>query len=212
MTTHDENRKFADLSNLWCADVVTFRDKREDDGPDDHVIVHSAMIDIEKPYTLKGVEDLPLISRWVEGQQFIGREDRDGTWRFFYGKGTKVVVIVQLHPWARFILADTTSVTESIVARDGEAFARISRWSLDEQFCKLEIIGGHRPNEESEDRSVMCFTQGEIRHLLAVLNNVLNREKFYYFDDPLWRNKLNAVAERNVGQTFGEWKQTLPTP
>lgn len=212
MMTVSQSSMLKSLSSLWCADVVTFREKRQTDEPGDNVLVHSAMLHIDFPYELAGVEDLPLVSRWVEGHTLLGRQDQDGTWRFFYGEGTKVVVIVQLHPWRRFVKERSRGnyVTQSIVARDGDAFARVSRWDLANTYCKLEIIGGHRPDEESDDRSVMVFTEAEARHLLAVLNNMLEPQKFFYFDDPLWRKKLNAVAERNVGETYEQWSLTLP--
>jgi hypothetical protein len=204
----DENGKTNTLSNLWCVDILTFRDLHEGEDIEDSVVIHSAFVHLDK-YNISPVND-PIVSRFIGDEGFLGRQEQDGTYRYFYGEAGKARVIVQYHPWRRYIQDEALtrgSVTEAIVARDGDAFVRVNRWSLDEKFCKLEIIGGSRPNEESEDRSVMVFTAAEVRSLAAVLRNIINSELFYYFDDPLWREPLTKVAERNVGVSYNEWKE-----
>lgn len=205
----DENSRTNSLSDLWCVDIVTFSVRHEGEPIESTVSIHSAFIHLD-PHNISPTND-PIISRFIgDDDGFLGRQEQDGTYRYFYGEGTKVRVIVQLHPWRRYILDNALTrgtVTESVVARDGDGFARISRWSLDEAFCKLELIGCSAPNEEHADRATMVFSHAELRHLLAVINNVLNKKAFYYFDDPLWRKPLTAVAERNVGVSYDVWKE-----
>lgn len=209
MTTEQQSPITDSLSNIWCADVLTFTPRKEGESLEDTVRIHSALIPIENRYQISPVND-PILSRFIGDETFLGRQEQDGTYRYFYGEDTKVRVIVQLHPWRRYVaeeLLTRGTVSESIVARDREAFVRINRWSLDEQFCKLELIGCAAPNEESEDRATMVLSTAEIRHMIAVLNNVINKKAFYYFDDPLWRKPLTKVAERNVGVSYDEWKE-----
>lgn len=209
MTTEQQTPITDSLSNIWCADICTFSVRKEGESPEDTVQIHSALIPIENRYNISPVND-PILARFIGDETFLGRQEQDGTYRYFYGQDTKVRVIVQLHPWRRYIQDEALTrgtVAESIVARDGDAFVRVNRWSLDETFCKLELIGCSAPNEESSDRATMVLSTSEVRHLLAVLNNVINKKAFYYFDDPLWRKPLTKVAERNVGVSFDTWKE-----
>lgn len=198
-----------DFSTLWCVDIAVVSPSVQNPIVPD-VTVHGAMIHIDRPWDYNIAEN-HIVARYVEHLKFLGKQDQDGCWRYFYGEsGGKIEIVVQLHPWASYVKQKPVNgiVSETIVARDKDSFLTVNRWSLDERFCKFELINGARPNDVYDDRSVMVLSNAEIRHLVQVLQNVLSAKEFYYFDDPLWRGKLTAAAERNVGQTYEEWSLT----
>lgn len=196
---------------IWCADIAVVGNPHPDNPGVPSVDIHSAFIDIQNPMSMD-VEKLPIISRFVDGLRLISKQDQDGCWRYFFAEDVTYAptVIVQLHPHGRYIRDRQRDgiVSEIMVARDAEAFLMVNRWSIDERFCKFELFNGSRPNEISDDRSVIVLSNSEIRHLVKVLQNVLNASNFYRFDDPVWRDKLTAVAERNVNATYAQWQLT----
>ena len=199
------------FTNLWCADIAMVGNPHPDNPSVPSVDVHSAFIQIDNPMSMD-VQTLSIISRYVQGLRLISKQDQDGCWRYFFAEDVThtPTVIVQLHPYGQYIRERQRDgvVSETMVARDGDAFLMVNRWSLDERFCKFELMNGNRPNEEHDDRSVMVLSNSEIRHLVKVLQNVLNAKNFYRFDDPVWRDKLTAIAERSVGQSYEEWRLT----